>query len=185
MLEIWFSVGYILLLAILLFAFFFWSTRRIAVAIAALVVGVPLWFWWEYVRPTWTTGIIVGTEVRRSDPNARGNTRDIQYIYMRNQDDIGLELENEDSWWWFKRNSERVFNDAKTVQDRKAEVTVMWNRWRSHLFSYHPNAIAVRGVGSWPLWSLRTLTFYGLSVILWISYFCGFFWLRNRFAEPR
>ena len=27
-------------------------------AIAALLVGIPLWFGWEYARPTWTTGVI-------------------------------------------------------------------------------------------------------------------------------
>src|SRR3546814_10806878 len=68
-------------------------------------------------------------------------THDIQYVYMRNRADAGVELENEDSWWWFKRNSERVFNDAKTAADRKTEVTVIWNRWRSQLFSWHPNII--------------------------------------------
>jgi hypothetical protein len=183
MLEVWFSVGYILLLAIALFALVLWRTGGIVLGIATLVVGIPLWFGWEYVRPTWTNGIVVGTEVRRSDPDARGNTRDIQYIYMRNRADVGLELENEDSWWWFKRDSERVFNDAKTAELRKTEVTVMWNRWRSHLFSYHPNAIAVGQAGSWPLWSWRIWTFYGFSAILWFAYFCGFWWLRNRLAR--
>ncbi len=180
MLEIWFSVGYILLLAIILFAFVLWRTGGIVVAIAALVVGMPLWFWWEYARPTWTTGTVSGTEVRRSDPDASGKTRDVQYVYMRNQADAGVELQNEDSWWWLKRNSERVFNDAKTAEERKTEVTVMWNRWRSQLFSWHPNVIAFGRSGSRPLWSWRTLTFYGLSVILWIGYFFSFTWLRNR-----
>jgi hypothetical protein len=183
MLEIWFSVGYVLLLAILLFAFVLWRTGGKAAAIAALAVGVPLWFGWEYARPTWTAGLVSGTEVRRTDPDARGITRDIEYIYMRNRADRGLEIENEDSWWWFKRNSERVFNDAKTAQARNAEVTVMWNRWRSTLFSWHPNAIAIGRAGSWPLWSWRTLAFYGLSVVLWGGYFTGFAWLRNRTAR--
>ena len=66
-------------------------------------------------------------EVRRSDPDARGNTTDIEYIYTRNRSDRGLELINDDSWWWLKRNSERVFNDAKAAQDRNTEVTLMWN----------------------------------------------------------
>ena len=183
MVEIWFSVGYVLLLAIVLFAFVLWRTGGVVAAIAALVVGVPLWFGWEYARPTWTTGTVSGTEVRRSDPDARGNTRDVQYIYMRNRADRGVELENEDSWWWFKRNSERVFNDAKTAEDRKTEVTVMWNRWRSQLFSLHPNVIAFGGSGSWPLWSWRTWTFYGLSVPVWLIYFWVFAWLRNRTAK--
>jgi hypothetical protein len=180
MLEIYVSVGYILLLAILAFAFVLWRTSGLAAAIAALLVGAPLWFWWEYARPTWTTGTVSGTEVRRTDPDASGKTRDVQYIYMRNQADAGVELENEDSWWWFKRNSERVFNDAKTAEDRKTEVTVMWNRWRSQLFSWHPNVIAFGRAGSWPLWSWRTLTFYSLSVFLWLGYFAAFSWLGRR-----
>src|ERR1041384_5718666 len=118
MLQAYLSIGYIVLLAILVLAFILWRRGAPILAIAALVVGIPLWFGWEYVRPTWTTGVITGTEVRRSDPDARGNTTDIEYIYMRNRSDRGLELINDDSWWWLKRNSERVFNDAKTAQDR-------------------------------------------------------------------
>jgi hypothetical protein len=179
-LEIWLSVGYLLLLAVLVFA---WMLRRghgIGLAIAALAVGLPLWFGWEYARPTWTTGTITGTEVRRSDPDARGQTRDVQYIYMRNRGDAGLEIENEDSWWWFKRNSERVFNDAKTAQQRNAEVTVMWNRWRSTVLSLHPNAIAIGRAGSWPWWSWRTIAFYGLSLAVWFGYFRAFAWAARR-----
>ncbi|MHA1568355.1 MAG: DUF1523 family protein [Alphaproteobacteria bacterium] len=183
MLEIWFSLGYILLLAIAIFVFILWRTGGIVAAIAALVVGAPLWFWWEYARPTWTTGTVSGTEVRRTDPDASGNTRDVQYIYMRNRADAGVELVNDDSWWWFKRNSERVFNDAKTAEDRNTEVTVMWNRWRSHIFSWHPNLIAFGRAGAWPLWSWRTVTFYGFSVFLWIGYFYCFVWLRKRTAR--
>src|SRR3546814_9481838 len=91
-----------------------------------MVVGIAYLGWWEYARPTWTTGTVSGTEVRRSETDARGMTRDVQYVYMRTRADAGVELENEDSWWWFKRNSERVFNDAKTAADRKTEVTVVW-----------------------------------------------------------
>ena len=168
MLQAWLSIGYIVLLAILVLAFILWRRGAPILAIAALVVGIPLWFGWEYVRPTWTTGVITGTEVRRSDPDARGNTTDIEYIYMRNRSDSGLELINDDSWWWLKRNSERVFNDAKTAQDRN---TV--------LFSWYPNVIAIGPSGSWPLWSMRTIIFYGLSVVLWLSFFYAFFRLRR------
>ncbi len=173
MLEIWFSVGYILLAIILVFARVLW--RRVGAtlpAIAALIVGLPLWFGWEYTRPTWTTGVVSGTEVRRSDPDPRGNTRDVQYIYMRNQSDKGVELENEDSWWWLKRNSERVFNDALAAKDRKSEVTVMWYRWRSQLLSKHPNIIAIRAAGDW--WSWRALGYYLFSAVIWIAYFVAF-----------
>lgn len=177
MLEISFSVGYVLLLAVVLFVLILWRTGGAVSAIAALIIGVPLWFGWEYARPTWTTGIVSGTEVRRSDPDAQGNTRDVQYIYMRNRADKGVELENEDSWWWFKRNSERVFNDAITAQSRGTEVTAMWVRWRSQLFSWHPNIIAIRESGDW--WSWRALMFYALSIPLWIGYFVVFTGLRN------
>ena len=90
-----------------------------------------------------------------------------------------LELINEDSWWWLKRNSERVFNDANTAQDRNTEMTLMWNRWRSTLFTWYPNVIAIGPAGSWPWWSMRTIIFYGLSVVLWLSYFYAFFRLRR------
>lgn len=183
MLEIWFSVGYVLLFIILLFSFFLWRSGVAVISVAALIVGVAYLAWWEYARPTWTTGIVSGTEVRRSDPDARGITQDLQYVYMRNQADAGVELENEDSWWWLKRNSERVFNDAKTAADRNAEVTVMWNRWRSQLLSLHPNIIAFGSSGSWPLWSWRTLTFYGLTGVLWGCYFYAFVWLHRRFDK--
>ena len=96
MLQAWLSIGYIVLLAILVLAFILWRRGGPVLAIAALVVGIPLWFGWEYARPTWTTGVITGTEVRRSDPDARGNTTDIEYIYMRNRSDRGLELINDD-----------------------------------------------------------------------------------------
>ena len=179
MLQAWLSIGYIVLLAVLVLAFILWRRGAPVLAIAALVVGIPLWFGWEYARPTWTTGVITGTEVRRSDPDARGNTTDIEYIYMRNRSDRGLELINDDSWWWLKRNSERVFNDAKTAQDRNTEMTVMWNRWRSTLFSWYPNVIAIGPAGYWPFWSARTIIFYGASVVLWLGYFYAFFRLRR------
>lgn len=183
MLEIWFSVGYILALAIAIFVFVLWRSGALAVAIAAVIIGAPLWLWWEYARPTWTTGTVSGTEVRRSDPDPAGRTRDIQYIYMRTQADAGVELENEDSWWWLKRNSERVFNHAKTAEDRKNRVTILWNRWRSQLLSLHPNVIAFGEAGLWPLWSWRTIVFYALSIPGWFFYFSAFTWLGNRFGR--
>jgi hypothetical protein len=102
---------------------------------------------------------------------------------MRNQSDRGLELMNEDSWWWLKRNSERVFNDAMTAETRKSEVTILWNRWRSTLFSFYPNAIAIAPAGLWPLWSLRVIVFCGLSMLVWLGYFVGFIKLA-RWREP-
>lgn len=179
MLQAWLSIGFVILIAILALAFVLWRRDSHVLAIAALVVGVPLWFAWEYARPTWTTGVITGTEVRRSDPDVRGNTTDVQYIYMRNRSDRGLELTNHDSWWWLKRNSERVFNDAKTADTRQTEMTLMWNRWRSTLFSWYPNVIAIGPAGSWPFWSVRTIVFYGLSIVLWVAYFYAFYRLSR------
>jgi hypothetical protein len=184
MLQTWLSFGYIILLAILVLAFGLWRRGTPVLAIAALAVGIPLWFGWEYARPAWTTGLITGTEVRRSDPDASGNTSDFQYIYMRNRSDRGLELINEDTWLWLKWNSDRIFNDAKTAQSRNTEMTVTWNRWRSTLFSWYPNALAIGPADSWPLWT-RTVIFYGLSVLLWLSYFYAFFRLRRSTASLR
>src|SRR6516225_12347640 len=100
MLEAYLSIGYILLLTIFVLAFILWRRGGPVLAIAALVVGIPLWFGWEYARPTWTTGVVTGTQVRRSDPDARGNTTDIQYIYMRKRSsDRGFESVNEDNGW--------------------------------------------------------------------------------------
>lgn len=187
MLQAWMSYGYIVLGAIALLAFVLWRKGAAAAAIASIVVGLPLWFGWEYARPSWTTGVVTGTEVRRSDPDARGNTNDIQYIYIRNRSDRGMELVNEDSWWWLKRNSDRVFNDAKTAESRKTEVTFVWNRWRATLFSFYPNVISIGSAGYWPLWSFRIIVFYGLSVLLWFGYFYGFIrlfrWSMSK-AEP-
>ena len=178
MLQAWMSYGYIVLLAIGVLAYVLWRRGGAVLAIASVVVGIPLWFGWEYARPTWTTGLVTGTEVRRSNPDARGNTSDIRYIYMRNRSDRGLELINEDSWWWLKRNSERVFNDAITEKDRKTEVTVMWYRWRSQLLSKHPNIVAIRAAGDW--WSWRALGYYLVSAVIWVGYFFAFSRLSSR-----
>jgi hypothetical protein len=60
----------------------------------------------------------------------------------------------------------------------------MWNRWRSTLFTWYPNVIAIGPAGSWP-GSVRTIVFYGLSVVLWLSYFYAFFRLRRSSALMR
>ena len=185
MLEAWLSIGYIVLLAILVLAFILWRRRNPAMAIAALVVGIPLWFGWEYARPTWATGVIKGMEVRRSNPDARGNVTDIRYFFIRKAgSDRGQELTNVDSWWWLKWNSSRILNDAMVAQSSNSEVTLMSTGWRSMLFNWYPNVIAIGSAGSWP-GSVRTLIFYGLSIVLWLTYFYAFFRLRRSSAPPR
>ena len=42
MLEAWLSIGYIVLLAVLVLAIILWRRRASVLAIAALVVGIPL-----------------------------------------------------------------------------------------------------------------------------------------------
>src|SRR5215510_15286882 len=186
MLQAWLSIGYIVLFAILVLAFILWRRGNPAFAIAALVVGIPLWFGWEYARPTWTIGVIEGMEVRRSNPDARGNVTDIRYFFIRKAgSDRGQELTNVDSWWWLKWNSSRILNDAMVAQSSKSEVTLMWTGWRSMLFGWYPNVIAIGPAGPWPLWSLRTIIFYGLSIILWLSYFYAFFRLGRSRAPLR
>ena len=185
MLEAWLSFGYIVLLAILVLAFILWRRGSSVLAIAALVVGIPLWFGWEYARPSWTTGVITGMEVRRSNPDARGNVTDIRYMLIRKHgSDRGQEFTNVDSWWWLKWNSSRILNDAMEAQSSKSEVTLMWTGWRAMLFNWYPNVIAISPAGSWP-GSLRTIIFYGLSVILWLGYFYAFFRLRRSSAPLR
>jgi len=186
MLQAWLSYGYIVLLAIFVLAFILWRRGNPVPAIAALVVGIPLWFGWEYARLSWTTGVITGMEVRRSNPDARGNVTDIRYIFIRKRgSDRGLELINQDSWWWLKFNSSRILNDAMLAQSANSEVTLMWTGWRAMLFSWYPNIIAIGPAGFWPLWSVRTLIFYGLSIVLWLGYFYAFFRLRRSSAALR
>src|SRR5499427_2723087 len=171
MLQAWLSYGYIVLLAIVVLAFILWRRRNPALAIAALVVGIPLWLGWEYARPTWTTGVIEGMEVRRSNPDARGNVTDIRYMFIRKRgSDRGQELINQDSWWWLKWNSSRILNDAMVAQSSKSEVTLMWTGWRSMLLNWYPNVLAIGPADSWPGW-VRGFIFYGLSIVLWLSYF--------------
>ena len=47
------------------------------------------------------------------------------------------------------------------------------------LFNWYPDVIAIGPAGQ--LWSLRNIIFYGLSIVLWLSYFYAFFRLgRSR-----
>jgi Protein of unknown function (DUF1523) len=185
MLQAWLSYGYIVLLAILVLAFILWRRRNLVLAIAALVVGIPLWLGWEYARPSWTTGVITGMEVRRSTPDARGNVTDIRYIFIRKHGaDRGLELINQDSWWWLKFNSSRILNDAMVAQSSHSEVTIMWTGWRAMLFGWYPNMIAIGAAGSLPGW-VRGLIFYSLSILFWLTYFYAFFRLGRSRAPLR
>ena len=47
MLQAWMSYGYIVLLAIGVLAFVLWRRGGAVLAIASVVVGIPLWFGWE------------------------------------------------------------------------------------------------------------------------------------------
>jgi hypothetical protein len=145
------------------------------------------WNVFAFVLVTFSAPLTSGHYGARHGTNQRTHHRRANRgaDYRTNRSDRGLELINDDSWWWLKRNSERVFNDAKTAQDRNTEMTLMWNRWRSTLFSWYPNVIAIGPAGSWPLWSVRTFIFYGLSVVLWLSYFYALLRLRRSRASLR
>ncbi|MGF1591763.1 MAG: hypothetical protein ACFCUW_00710, partial [Kiloniellaceae bacterium] len=69
---------------------------------------------------------------------------------------------------------------AQTAAGRNTEVTVVWNRWRSQLFSWHPNIIDFGPAGLWPLWQLRVLIFYAFTLAGWAAYFWAFLWLHRR-----
>ena len=43
-----------------------------------------------------------------------------------------------------------------------------------HALHLVPNVIAIGPAGSWPFWSVRTIIFYGLSVVLWLGFFYAF-----------
>ena len=179
MLQAWLSIGYIVLLAILVLAFILWRRGGPVLAIAALVVGVPLWFGWEYARPTWTTGVITGTEVRRSDPDARGNTTDIEYIYMRNRSDRGLELINEEFLVVVETQQRARFQrrQARAVSQHRNDPHVEQVAFHAlHLVPqrdrHRPRRLlAVVVDADHPLlWPLSRL---------WLSYFYGFFRLHR------
>jgi uncharacterized membrane protein YedE/YeeE len=53
MLEAWISYGYLVLLAIVVLAYVLWRRGGTILAVASVAVGIPLWFAWEYARPTW------------------------------------------------------------------------------------------------------------------------------------
>jgi hypothetical protein len=63
-------------------------------------------------------------------------------------------------------------------------MTLMWNGWRSTLFSWYPNVIAIGPAGSWPGLA-RAIIFYGLSIVLWLGYFYAFLRLHRSGAPLR
>ena len=113
MLQAWLSIGYIVLFAILVLAFILWR-RGGPVGHHCARGGYPPLGWMGICTSNLDNRSHRRNGIGRSNPDAGGNTTDIEYIYMRNPSDRGLELTNDDSWWWL-RHSERVFNDAKTA----------------------------------------------------------------------
>ena len=184
MLQAWLSIGYIVLLAILVLAFILWrggsrSGHRCTRA------GYPPLVWMG-IR----TSYMDNRRHHRNGSAPQRSRRPRQYdrhrIHLHAQPvRQGVRADQRRFLVVVEAQHERVFNDAKTAQDRNTEVTVMWNWWRSTLFTWYPNAIAIGPAGSWPLWSMRTIIFYGLSVVLWLSYFYAFFRLRRSSAPVR
>ena len=134
MFQAWLSIGYIVLLAILVFAFILWRRGVPVLAIAALVVGIP--YGWIGIRTSnMDNRPRRRNEVRRSDPDAAGDTTDIEYIYMRDRSDRGLELINEDPGGREAHQRARL----QRRQDRAARNTEMTScGMASTLFSGNP-----------------------------------------------
>ena len=56
-------------------------------------------------------------------------------------DPQGARADQRNSWWWLKRNSERVFNDAKTAQSRNTEITLRRTSGVPRSLTWYPNVI--------------------------------------------
>ena len=121
MLQAWLSIGYVLLLAILVLASILWRTGGPVLSIVALVVGIPLWFAWEYARPTWTTGVITGTEVRRKS-SRRGVDRGGILI---DTGDVNTSLEEGES---VSASSERAVQNVPSVAEQLGDLVC--ENWR-------------------------------------------------------
>ena len=63
--------------------------------------------------------------MRRSNHDARGNTTDFEYIYMRNPSDRRVGADQRQFLVVVEAHSEPVFDDAETAHCRNTEVTVM------------------------------------------------------------
>jgi hypothetical protein len=88
----------------------------------------------------------------------------VRYIYANDGSD--RQFRNEDSWAWFKLNSDDTFGRAKRLENSDQKAWIVYYGLRSNLLSWHPNVISV--TERFPVVStVRMAIFYGLSVVFW------------------
>jgi hypothetical protein len=157
-----------------------WKIRSGQTAVGVVLVVITLLAWpiWQWVRPHVAYANITGTEVKREDhdQNVKTPSRDVRYIYANDGRD--RQFRNEDSWAWFKLNSDDTFGRAKRLEDSDQKVWIVYYGLRSNLLSWHPNVISV--TERFPVVStVRMAVFYGLSVVFW----GGLAWGALRFGR--
>jgi hypothetical protein len=145
-----------------------WKIRSGQTAVGVVLVVITLLAWpiWQWVRPHVAYANITGTEVKREDhdQNVKTPSRDVRYIYANDGRD--RQFRNEDSWAWFKLNSDDTFGRAKRLEDSDQKVWIVYYGLRSNLLSWHPNVISV--TERFPVVStVRLAIFYGLSAVFW------------------
>jgi len=164
-----------------------WKIRSGQTSVGVVLVVITLLAWpiWQWMRPHVAYANITGTEVKREDhdQNVKTPSRDVRYIYANDGRD--RQFRNEDSWAWFKLNSDDTFGRAKRLEDSDQKVWIVYYGLRSNLLSWHPNVISV--TERFPVIStVRLAIFYGLSAVFWGGLAWGAlkFGRRERVAGP-
>ena len=106
-----------------------WKIRSGQTAVGVVLVVITLLAWpiWQWMRPHVAYADITGTEVKREDhdQNAKTPNRDVRYIYANDGRD--RQFRNEDSWAWFKLNSDDTFGGqsaSRTATKRPGSSTM-------------------------------------------------------------
>ena len=149
MLQAWgLSIGYIVLLAICSPLSYGAGEVPFSPSLRSWCVSL-LWFGWEY----YTSNLDNRRHYRNGSATQRSRhprQYDRHRIHLHAQP-VRQRVRADQRRFLvvLKRNSERVFNDAKTAQSRQQHPHHHHggNRWRSTLFTWYPNAIAIGPAG--------------------------------------
>ncbi len=122
------------------------------VILAAFVVAIALSL--HYNLPRTDVVQIVGTDVKRTDSNKKGElvTRDVRFITSLMRDGETRVYRNEDTGWgwppYFKFNSADLTGQAQALagEVEKSWVLVTYYGWRITVLSLFPNAIGLEKV---------------------------------------
>ncbi len=122
------------------------------VILAAFVVAIALSL--HYNLPRTDVVQIVGTDVKRTDSNKKGElvTRDVRFITSLMRDGETRVYRNEDTGWgwppYFKFNSADLTGQAQALagEVEKSWVLVTYYGWRITVLSLFPNAIGLERV---------------------------------------